>query len=328
MRTFLVIFFITFSSLTIAQEANLKLVADYWPPFTNEPNQIAFAQSLVYEALSRADVQATTTILPFDDVLASLRSGDAMGSPALWFSSDRAQHLLYSEPYLENQVILVGAKGADVSARSLGDLRGKRIAVVQGYAYGNMDESGVILIEGADQQACLIRVLNGEADYMLVDALLVNYVMQRQAEQMVDNLAVGENVLLHKPLHFAVRKDMEGAESLIAAFNAQIEEMQNDGTYNRILELNSIQKDVDGDGRLDYVLSSDASGSAPMMASDAYRLYHDQQAETRGSFYVDGQRYATLDEVTAAHGHNPEALRVEQEVRGDKTGVYLWNFDL
>lgn len=327
MRIFSVIFLIAFSSFAFAQDRNLNLASDFWPPFTNQPNQIAFAQSLVNEALNRADVHASNAILPFEDVLSSLQNGDVDGSAALWFSSDRAQYLLFSEPYLENHIVLIGRAGSDVSAESLEDLRGKRIALVEGYAYGNIEGSGIVAVPAADQQECLTLVLNGEVDYMFVDALLVNYVMQRQPEEMLENLAVGGNTLMYRSLHFAIRKDLEGAEALVAAFNTRIEEMQNDGTYNRILELNSIQKDVDGDGRLDYVMTAESAG-APMMSSDAYRLYHEQRSDSTGSFYVDGQRFATLDEVTAAHGHNPESLRVEQEVRGDKTGVYLWNFDL
>lgn len=326
MRTFSILFLTLCTVLSSwAQESALSLAADYWPPFTNQPNEVAFAQSIVNEALSRSDVQAQTVILPFEDVLSSLRQGDVQGSPALWFTSERASFLLYSDPYLENQVVLIGRKGVDVSASSYADLQGQKVAVVKGYAYGDM--TGIELVERMDQQGCLTALLKGEADYMLVDALLLNYALQRQAEEIKENLAVGKNILAHRSLHFVIRQDVEGAEVLMEAFNAKISEMQDDGTYNRILQLNSIQKDVDGDGRLDYVMSSENAGSAPMMSSDAYRLYQGQTKEAQGSFYVDGQRYATLDEVTSAHGHNPEALRVEQELRGDKTGVYLWNFD-
>ena len=42
--------------------------------------------------------------------------------------------LIYSQPYLENRLILVERQGSDVSATSLADLAGKQIALVSGYA--------------------------------------------------------------------------------------------------------------------------------------------------------------------------------------------------
>ena len=50
--------------------------------------------------------------------------------------ADRERVLIYSEPYLENRLILVGRQGSDVSVTSLAALAGNRIALVAGYAYG------------------------------------------------------------------------------------------------------------------------------------------------------------------------------------------------
>lgn len=329
MRKFLVIFLIAFVGTSVSgQNSHIDLIADYWPPFTNHPNEIAFAQSLVYEALSRADFTVSTEIVPFEEVLNKLQQGESMGSPALWYSDDRADYLHYSVPYLENRVVLIGRKGADVSAEKLNDLAGKKVAIVKGYAYGDLQGEGIEPVEGIDQQACLTALLKGDADYMLVDALLVNYVLQRQGEEFRTHLAVGENVLIRRSVYFTIRRDLEGGEEIIGAFNERIEEMQYDGTYNRILQLYSIQTDVDGDGHIDLVMTSESIGGAPMMSSDAYKLYHEETMGNQGAFYVDGQRFTTVEEVTAAHGHNPQSLKAEQDIRGDKTGVYLWNFDL
>ena len=41
---------------------------------------------------------------------------------------------MFSEPYLENRLILVGRRGSDVSATRLAALAGKRIVLVGGYS--------------------------------------------------------------------------------------------------------------------------------------------------------------------------------------------------
>ena len=53
---------------------------------------------------------------------------------------------MFSAPYLENRLVLVGRYGADVSAKSLTDLKGRRVAIVEGYAYGDaVEQSGAIV---------------------------------------------------------------------------------------------------------------------------------------------------------------------------------------
>ncbi|MCY4597979.1 MAG: transporter substrate-binding domain-containing protein [Bryobacterales bacterium] len=77
-----------------------------------------------------------------DSLEPSLLSGDFSGSAAFWKDTERERVLLYSQPYLENRLILVGRQGSDVSANSLADLAGKRIALVAGYAYGRRSRRG------------------------------------------------------------------------------------------------------------------------------------------------------------------------------------------
>jgi len=57
-----------------------------------------------------------------------------------------ARALIFSQPYLENRLVLVGRHGADVAAKALPALAGRRIAIVEGYSYGDaLERSGVIL---------------------------------------------------------------------------------------------------------------------------------------------------------------------------------------
>src|SRR6185369_1113400 len=100
----------------------LKLASDVWPPFTDVDSSHAFALDLVKEALARTKVQEHTDILDFKKVMEGIQNGTYDGSAALWHSPERAAYLLYSEPYLENRLILVGKKGSNVNATSLSEL--------------------------------------------------------------------------------------------------------------------------------------------------------------------------------------------------------------
>ncbi len=82
----------------------------------------------------------------------------------------------------------------------------------------------------------------------------------------------------------------------------KIEEMIADESYNRILELDWIKADVDGDGKMELVLGGDKAGtSAPQ---NIYGLMMDNSYKEQNSvqrYYVDGKLYETWDNVPTSY---------------------------
>ena len=284
-------------SLSQAQK-ELQLASDVWPPFTDRAGEKSFALELVNEALKRGDVTASTEFVVFEQVMDGIDSGSYDGSAALWKTKDRESYLLYSEPYLENRLILVGRRGSDVSATKLSDLQNKRVSVVSGYAYGSSiyTTPGISIIFGKSDQENLEHLLDGKTDYMLVEELLIQYLLQYQHEEVKKYLEIGENVILVQPLHLAILKSIPDAQSVIDEFNQSIAQMMADGTYNEILELNWIQYDVDGDGMLELVMSGDEAGmEAPV---NYYSLMSvSGLSESSERYYINGQLYNGWEEV-------------------------------
>src|SRR4029078_11175610 len=94
-----------------AQTAQLKLVSTAWPPFTNPPKQPRFALDLVETALGRIGVTAKTAIVSAAQYTPSLLSGLLDGGAAAWKDPERERELIFSQPYLENRLVLVGRHG-------------------------------------------------------------------------------------------------------------------------------------------------------------------------------------------------------------------------
>ena len=169
-----------------AEGQELQLASDVYPPFTNVEGKKAFALELVHEALQRSSVVAKSDILDFGQVLEMINNRKYDGSAALWKSKDRESYLLYSEPYLENRLVLVGSVGSDVSAKSLDELTNKRVSIVSGYAYGKSiyTTPGVIILPGKSDQHNLEALLEGKTDYMLVDELLIKFLLEYQHSEV------------------------------------------------------------------------------------------------------------------------------------------------
>jgi len=286
-----------------SQQVELKLAADIWPPFTNVEEEKSILTDLVKEALTRMNTTSSVKIIEFGDVLSEIESGKLDGSPALWINEERKEKFYFSKPYLYNQLVLVGRKGSYVGQNSFAELKGKKIGVIDGYAYGSFGESNEItIVSDVNNQKNLENLLSDKIDYMLVDALLIQYMLKYQLNDATQHLAIGLKPLLVKPLHFALSKTVENAEEILNQFNAEIENMIADESFNRILELNWIKADVDGDGVMELVLGSNMAGtSAPQ---NIYGLMMDNTYKEKNGpqrYYVDGKLYEDWDNIPKSY---------------------------
>ena len=255
-----------------AQTTQLRLVSTAWPPFTNAAGQPRFALDLVEAGLGRIGVKSETTIVDDGQLTSLLLSGKFDGSAAVWKDAERERTLLFSQPYLENRLILVGRRGTDVSATALSSLKGKRIAIVEGYAYGEtIDTSGATFVRTKTEEDSLKQLLDSAVDYTLMDELVVQYIVSNHAEQARTRLDFGSTPLLTRQLYLAIRKDLPDAESIITRFNAQLRSMIADHTYHRLLHVSFIRADVDGDGLVELVPASDSLGRVE--PKDSYSLF-------------------------------------------------------
>ena len=188
-----------------AQIAPLHLVSTAWSPFTNDSSKPRFATDLVDTALRRIGITANTTIVEPAAFTPALLSAAYDGSAAAWKDAERERVLVFSQPYLENRLILVGRKGADVSATSWAALKGKKVALVGGYAYGDIESAGPTFVKTKGEEDSLTQLLRGQADYALMDDLVVQYLLDNYAKEAQARLQLGSKPLITRPLCFAIR---------------------------------------------------------------------------------------------------------------------------
>jgi ABC-type amino acid transport substrate-binding protein len=286
------------------QTKTLRLASTPWSPFTNVPGKARFALDLVHTALGRTGVTAETSIIDEGKLTPALLNGEFDGSAALWRDDAREKALVYSRPYLENRLILVGRAGTDVSAKSLADLGGKRVALVEGYSYGDKTKvaNGPTYVPSSSEEDSIQKLLNGGADYTLMDELVVEYILQNHATQARARLAFGSTPLIVRTLHFAVSRKIPDAQRIVDLFNAELLGMISDRSYHRLLQLDWISADVDGDGRPEYVPRTDQVGANP--PDHSYKLFSEQTAANPNSgprFYLGGKVYSSWSSVPDAH---------------------------
>ncbi len=282
------------SPFVLAQLRPLDLVSTAWAPFTNPPGQPRFALDVVEEALHRVHLSANTTIVSAPDFTTALLSGRFDGSAAAWKDAERERTLFISQPYLENRLVLIGRRGADVSAKALGDLAGRRVAIVEGYSYGDaVHLAGPEFVRSSGEEDSLTKLLSGEVDYTLMDDLVVQYILSNYPKESDAKLQIGSVPLVRRELHLAIRRTRSDAESLITRFNSQLRGMIADRTYHRLLHVDWIRADVTGDGIAENVPFNDRAG--PTEPLRIYSLTSPSDAtrgtSTKPGFYFGGHIY-------------------------------------
>ena len=120
-------------------------------------------------------------------------------------------------------------------------------------------------------QIGLSLVLASKADYVLMDEVVVQYILEHYPNEAKTRLSVGTTPLVKRPLYLAVRRSRPDADSIVERFNAQLRGMIADRTYHRLLHVGWIRADVDGDGLAEYIAQSDSSG--PSEPERAYTLF-------------------------------------------------------
>jgi polar amino acid transport system substrate-binding protein len=289
-----------------AQTKTLHLASTAWSPFTNAPGKARYALDLVHTALDRIGITADTTIIEESTLTSSLLAGEYEGSAALWRDEARERALIYSQAYLENRLILVGRKGSDISAKTVADLKGKRLALVGGYAYGDSvrGPNAPIQVLTSSEEDSLQKLLSGSADYTLMDELVVEYLTRNFSQEVRSRLALGSKPLIIRTLHLAISRTLPDAQSIIDRFNAELKKMIVDRSYNRLLHLDWILADVDGDGIAEYVPRDDQVG--PTAPDHSYKLFVDRAAPDYRSpkFYLGGKVYPTWSSVPDGYKAN------------------------
>jgi polar amino acid transport system substrate-binding protein len=293
----------SWAAFALAAPAPLRLVSDVWPPFTDEDKKPHEALDLVQGALQRAGVRSTSTIITFSAALAGLEQGKFDGSAAFWKTPEREAYLLFSKPYLENRLLLVARKGESVAFSRVAELRGKRLALTRGYGYGDSvtKAPGVSIVYRDSDTECLRAVLAKEADYLLLDELMVRHLYAFYADKANELIVPGLTPIVRYPLHFALRKDYPNAAKIMAEFDRNIERMQADGTYNVVLHVPWIATDTNGDGVPEFVTTKKKLG--PQTSGDpaknfaSYPVFYPEPTAPNmnrtPTYLVDGKSYNT-----------------------------------
>ena len=231
------------------QSGQLRLVSTLWPPFTAPAGQPRFALDLVEAGLGRIGMSGSTTFVEAAQFTPALFGSDFDGSGAAWKDAERDRVLLFSEPYLENRLVLVGRAGRRRVGRDARRAQGPPHRHCRGLRVRPCHRRGrTDIARTSGEEDSVRQLLAKTVDFALIDELVVNYIVEHHPEEAKKRLQLGAIPLVTRQLFFTVNRARADAHAIVKRFNAQLRGMIADRTYHRLLHVEWISADVNGDG--------------------------------------------------------------------------------
>ncbi|OLU13018.1 amino acid ABC transporter substrate-binding protein [Pseudomonas sp. PA1(2017)] len=222
----------------------LRLVADSWPPFTDQrlPGN-GVAVELVSTALSRAGYANDYREVPWQRAVLGLQRGDYDVLITAWYSKEREAFGYFSAPYLVNRIRVVQRKGAGIVFDQLADLHGHQIAVRRGYAYSPAftadDQMQTVEVSSFESAAHMVQ--RGRVSLALEDEYVARFLFNDSLKAIADDLEFLPMPLSENGLHILIRLTHVEHAEIARRFDAAIAAMQADGSYAAIMTRYGLQ---------------------------------------------------------------------------------------
>ncbi|OLU24513.1 amino acid ABC transporter substrate-binding protein [Pseudomonas sp. PA15(2017)] len=222
----------------------LRLVADSWPPFTDQrlPGN-GVAVELVSAALSRAGYASDYREVPWQRAVLGLQRGDYDVLITAWFSHEREAFGHFSAPYLVNRVRVVQRRDAGIVFDQLADLHAHQVAVRRGYAYSPafVADDQLQRVEVSSFESAAHMVQRGRVDLALEDEYVARFLFATSLKAIADDLEFLPMPLSENGLHILIRLTHGEHAEIARRFDAAIAAMQADGSYAAIMKRYGLQ---------------------------------------------------------------------------------------
>lgn len=149
-----------------------------------------------------------------------------LSASAVTITPERAEKLLFSDPYYDSLQTLMVPEGSDI--KSIGDLAGKRVGVQQtttGAAYAQENVKNAEIIEYPGDGELFQAIQGGSIDAILQDIAVNTSHTKEGGYDIVEEYETDESY------GFASKKENA---ALIEEVNSQLAELQDNGKYDEI----------------------------------------------------------------------------------------------
>jgi len=289
-----------------------SLVATDYPTMVDRKGDVSRYEALVQEAFKRMGQPLSIDVTRQAFVGSALMGKRVDGELMFLSMNEKDDGMLYSAPYVPVNLYLASRRADVVDVREFYHIEGARVATENRFA--NTQELRVEKnVKWSRNPAAfdVFRQIGDErAEYILADKLLLKEFNRVLDQANRDALFLSTRPLVQAFMHISIRDDVANASALIERFNTTIENMMQDGSYNTLLDVAWLSKDLDGDGTAELITSSTLFHDDLTKDAISSALPLDNSVITDNSvFYVDGQAYDSFESAISQLKQNPGSPR-------------------
>lgn len=236
--TTLMILCFCFSSTSMAEK--LTFATLNWEPFYGEnlPENGFFA-ALSREAFKRAGYDLELEFMPWKRALELAKRGKYDGILGAYYNKDRTESFYFTDPVSQNEEVFIQKKGRGITYSNLDELKKYKVGSLLGSAQGKeLGEMGFSVEDAPDEIMNLKKLNAGRVDLFVLGKQQLYFKLKNveTLKPLQDAFEVLDPPFKSFDLYCPITKKRADGEEIVKKFNAALNEMKSDGTYNKILE--------------------------------------------------------------------------------------------
>jgi polar amino acid transport system substrate-binding protein len=230
---------VVFGSGAVTAEQEVRLMASTSPPYADAklPEQ-GMALELVKHIYAGTGYTPVITIESWSRAVEGALLGVYDGLASVWYTDERNKDLLFSEPYLRSELIILKRRSNTGDYFKLEHLAGSRLGVRVDYAYG-VDFVAIpdlTLVPENHMIQSLLNLLNGSVDFVIGDQRTITLQLHEYLADKITQFVVVPIKLPQVERHVAASRSLPGHEKMIAEFNRALAGIRKDGSHAAIVK--------------------------------------------------------------------------------------------
>lgn len=268
--------------------------------------------AIMQEAFSRMGTELELTVMRRAFLGSGLLSGKLDGEYAFQDLDTQHDKFVYSEPYLPLYLYATSKSQSVTEIRLIPHLQDSRVAIEN--RFGNTDRFRLLKdikwSRNPTTYDAFRQLADERAPYLISTRLLIDELNRLLRDDGEELLHFSAAPLISSGLRISLSKKLPDAQQTIASFNETIAQMHKDGTFNQLLGVAWLSKDIDGDGTAEYISSADVAHAKiePGILALAFSL-DGVPANDSSEFIIDGTRYADWQAAATALAEVTPSLR-------------------
>ena len=234
----LIIIILLFIQLKIfPAEKVIKLSTLEWPPYINiKQKNFGFFGEVVKNVLKKIGYETQIDVMPWARALYLAEKGSYDGIIPTYYSKERAEFFLYSDPVYITKIVLFKKKDKRINFNKLSDLNKYTIGIVRGSVTSAEFDSANYLHkeEASNDERNIAKLCHDRVDLINGDLEVIKYLSFHNYKKCYKNIEPLQNSLNVIGISLALNKNTPNAKEIIRKFNIELKNLKDQNEIKKI----------------------------------------------------------------------------------------------